>query len=65
MTRLNWKKVGTENAIRSGGTRCVVDETEYRKADAAARWLERNDRPKAGKRHRSKPSKPKQQVTTL
>lgn len=45
MPVLNWDKVRREKAA-SNGLLCVVDETEYQKGDAAARWLERNDKPK-------------------
>lgn len=40
MSRLDWRKAG----LSGKRTLSVSDEGEYRGRDAAARWLERNDK---------------------
>lgn len=57
MTHLNWNRVQVESALKTNGAVSVVDESEWRKSDAAARWLERNDRPKTVNRHLRKSKK--------
>jgi len=48
MKALNWRKARTDGKRKLS----VADEQEYRGRDAAARWLERNDKPVKDKKHR-------------
>lgn len=48
MKALNWRKARTDGKRKLS----VADEQEYRGRDAAARWLERNDKPVKDKKHK-------------
>lgn len=53
MSKLNWRKAHLDGKRATS----IADESDYRNRDAAARWLERNDKSKPAHKPVRRPSK--------